>query len=127
MGDIYSLNLGLAMFHMMKTTYICHGPEHRKSWKVDLTIYSIVKNATDNDTVSDQSKSKMKTRGHIYSDHDAQVNFSSNEYQILKSIYTPAGAHENPKPIIWATPPVFTNTPLSESLTHSTPLSLQRR
>jgi hypothetical protein len=47
---------GLAMFHMMKTTYIRHGPEHKKSWKVDLTIYSI--NAPDNDTQSSSTPVK---------------------------------------------------------------------
>jgi len=76
MGDIYSLNLGLAMFHMMKTTYIPHGPEHRKSWKVDLTICSIDRNTPNNDT--GQSKSKMRTRAYIYSDHVAHVNSSSS-------------------------------------------------
>jgi hypothetical protein len=62
----------------------------------------------------------MRTRAHIYSDHAAQVNFSSHEYQILKAMDTP-GAHENLKPMIWTKPPVSTNTPLSESLTHPTP------
>ena len=108
MGDIHSLNLGLSMFHMMKMTYIRHGPEHRTSWTVDFTIYPIDKNAPDSD--SGQSTSKMRTRAHIYSDHSAQVNFSSHEYQILKSIvHDTPGAHENPKPMIWV-PPVFTNT-----------------
>jgi hypothetical protein len=69
MGDIQSLNLGLAMFHMMKTTYIRHGPEHRTSWTLDFTIYSMDENAPDND--ADKSTSNMRTRAHIYSDHAA--------------------------------------------------------
>jgi hypothetical protein len=109
MGDIHSLNLGLAMFHMMKTTYIRHGPEHRTSWKVDLTIYSIGKNAPDSD--AGQSTSKMRTRAHIYSDHAAQVNFSSHEYQILKAMDTPE-AHENPKPMIFGQHHLSSQIPL---------------
>ena len=82
-------------------------------------MYSIDKNAPDNDT--GQSKSKKRARAHIYSDHAAQVNFSSHEYQILKAMDDTPGAHENLKPTIWAILPVFTNTPLSENLTNPTP------
>ena len=38
MGDIQSLTCGLALFHMMKTTYIYDKPENMGSWIVDFTI-----------------------------------------------------------------------------------------
>jgi len=120
MGDINSINVGLAMFYMMKTSYISHGPDHRKSWKVDLTIYSTDKNAPEG---TGQSTSKMRTRAHIYSDHAAQVNFSSHEYQTLEAMDNIPGTHEDPKPMIWKTPPVFTSTP-SESLVNPTPMRM---
>ena len=149
---MYSLNIDLVMVHMIKPTYIPHGHEHRKSWKVDLTIYSIDRNTSDNDTC--RSTLKMRTRTHIYSDHVTQVNFSSHEDQILKTTddtpraqtylfteshhvaqvnfsshedqilkttdYTPR-AQEGIKSTTWQTPPVFTNTPLSENLRYPTP------
>jgi hypothetical protein len=91
---------------------------------VDLTIYSIDKNAPDDDT--GQSKSKMRTRAHIYSDHAAhRVNFSSHEYQILEAMDNIPAAHEDPKPIIWTTPPVFTRTPPSENLMNPTPTPMR--
>jgi hypothetical protein len=108
------------MFYMMKTSYISHGPDHRKSWKVDLTIYSTDKNAPEG---TGQSTSKMRTRAHIYSENAAQVNFSSHEYQTLETLDNIPGAHEDPKPMIWKTPPVFTSTP-SESLVNPTPIRM---
>ena len=124
MGDMYSLSCGLAMFHMMKTTYIYYGAEHRKSWKVDFTIYSIDKDASDNDT--SRSTSRMKVRAHIYPDHSTQVNFSSHEYQTLRATDNTPVAQATPKPMAWTTPPIFTNTRLSEELTSPTPKKMNQ-
>jgi hypothetical protein len=63
MGDINSMTYDLTMFHMMKTKYIYDKPDHKKWWIVDLTIYSIDKDESDNDT--NQSTSKMRVRSHI--------------------------------------------------------------
>jgi hypothetical protein len=57
MGDIVAW---LFLFHMMKTTYIYDKPEHRNSWIVDFTIYSVNKDASDDDT--SLSTSKMRVR-----------------------------------------------------------------
>jgi hypothetical protein len=78
-----SLVCGLALFHMMKTTYSYDKPEHRNQWIVDFTIYSVDKDASDDDT--SLSTSKMRVRAHIYPDHSNQVNFSSHEYQTCKA------------------------------------------
>ncbi len=48
-------------------------------------------------------------------------NFSSHEYQTLKATDDTPGAQVTPKPMVWTTPPVFTNTRLSENLTSPTP------
>ena len=86
---------------------------------MDFTIHSIDKDASDNDT--SQSTSKMRVRAHIYPDHATQVNFSSHEYQALKATDDTPGAQVTPKPMVWTTPPVFTDTRLSENLTSPTP------
>lgn len=118
MGDSESLNWGLTIFHMMKTSYIYEKPGQRESWFVDLTIYSIDDTAA---AYAGPSTLKMRTRAHIYSDHAAQVNFSSHEYQILKTEDDILGAHESPKPMIWTSPPIFTASTLHEDLEYPTP------
>ena len=103
---------------MMKTSYIYEKPGQRESWFVDLTIYSIDDTAA---AYAGPSTSKMRTRAHIYSDHAAQVNFSSHEYQILKAEDDIPGAHESPKPMIWTSPPIFTASTVHEDLEYPTP------
>ncbi len=66
---------------------------------VDLTIYSVDKDASDNDT--SQSTSKMRVRARIYPDHSNQLNFSSHEYQTWKVMDDLLGAHRTPKPTVW--------------------------
>jgi hypothetical protein len=83
MGYIQSLACVLALFHMMKTTYIYDKPENRDSWIVDFTVYSVDKEASDDDT--SLSTSRMRVRAHIYPDHSTQVNFSSHEYQTCEA------------------------------------------
>ena len=63
----------------------------------------------------------MKVRAHIYPDHSTQVNFSSHEYQTLRATDNTPVAQVTPKPMAWTTPPIFTNTRLSEELTSPTP------
>ena len=124
MGDIQSLACGLVLFHMMKTTYIYDKPENRNSWIVDFTIYSVDKEASDDDK---QSTSRMRVRAHIYPDHSTQVNFSSHEYQTSDatddSLITEA--YRRPKPMVWETPSVFTNATLSDHLIYPTPIRSQ--
>jgi hypothetical protein len=67
----------------MKTTYIYDKPENRDSWIVDFTVYSVDKEASDDDT--SLSTSRMRVRAHIYPDHSTQVNFSSHEYQTCEA------------------------------------------
>ena len=43
----------------MKTTYIYDKPEHRNSWIVDFTIYSVDKDASDDDTSLSTSKMRV--------------------------------------------------------------------
>jgi hypothetical protein len=62
MGDIQSLSCGLTLFHMMKTTYIYDKPENRNSWIADFTIWSVDKEASDDDK---QSTPRMRVRTHI--------------------------------------------------------------
>ena len=124
MGDIQSLACGLALLHIMKTTYIYDKPENRNSWIVDFTIYSVDKEASDDDK---QSTSRMRVRAHIYPDHSTQVNFSSHEYQTSDatddSLITEA--YRRPKPMVWETPSVFTNATLSDNLIYPTPIRSQ--
>ena len=54
----------------MKTTYIYDKPEHRNSWIVDFTIYSVDKDASDDDT--SLSTCKMRVKTHIYPDPSNQ-------------------------------------------------------
>jgi hypothetical protein len=119
--DIQSLACGLALFHMMKTTYICDKPGHRKSWIVDFAIYSVDKDASGDDT--SQSTSKMKVRAHIYPDHSTQVNFSSHEYQPRNA--TIPGAHRTSKPTVWRPPSAFNHARLSVHLICPTPMTSQ--
>jgi hypothetical protein len=109
---------------MMKTAYIYDKPENRNSWIVDFTIYSVDKEASDDDK---QSTSRMRVRAHIYPDHSTQVNFSSHEYQTSDatddSLITEA--YRRPKPMVWETPSVFTNATLSDHLIYPTPIRSQ--
>jgi hypothetical protein len=66
MGNIQSLACGLALFHIMKTTYIYDKPENRNLWIADFTIWSVDKEASDDDK---QSTPRMRVRAHIYPDH----------------------------------------------------------
>ena len=49
------------------------------------------------------------------------MNFSSHEYQTLRATDNTPVAQVTPKPMAWTTPPIFTNTRLSENLTSPTP------
>ena len=100
----------MALFHVMKTTYIYDKPEHRNSWIVDFTIYSVDKDASDDDT--SLSTCKMRVKTHIYPD-------PSNQSDDIP------GAHRTPKPTIWTTPSVFTNARLSDHLIYPTPMKSQ--
>ena len=75
---------------------------------MDFTIYSIDKDASDNDT------SQSVSTGLWY----------SYEYQTLKATDDTPGAQVTPKPMVWKTPPVFTNAKLSENLTKPTPMRM---
>ena len=97
-GDIQLLACGLALFHMMKTTYICDKPGHRQSWIVDFAIYSVDRDASGDDT---SQSTLMKVRAHIYPDHSTQVNFSSHEYQPRNATDNIPGAHRTSKPTVW--------------------------
>ena len=107
----------------MKTTYIYDKPEHRNSWIVDFTIYSVDKDASDDDT--SLSTCKMRVKTHIYPDPSNQVNFLSHEYQTCKATDDIPGAHRTPKSMIWTTPSVFTNARLSDHLIYPTPMKSQ--
>jgi hypothetical protein len=116
-GDMQSLPCGLALFHMMKTTYIYDKPYHRDSWIVDFTVYSGDKENLSNST--------MQARAHIYPDHSTHVNFSSHEYQTFRPMDDIPGVYRKSKPTVWTTPSVFTHARRSNHLIYSTPVMNQ--
>jgi len=66
MGDIMSLltEYWPSHFPHNENNFIRHGPEHRKSWKVELPTYSEDKNVPDHNAGPFTSKLRVGT--HIY-------------------------------------------------------------